>query len=259
MNVTEEDRTLALLELALAGRPAKVADLVLDAQPPEARAAYQVIVEALSALGVAETPLAPNPAVRERILATLAKRGAVPKKALLVIDMLNDHLTPGRPLEVPRAREIVPAISRRLEDARKSGVPVVYVIDQHEPDDPDFEVWPAHNVRGTPGDEVWPPIAPQSGDRLVTKPTYSAFTGSTLEKVLDELKVDTLVLTGCLTEIGMLATATHALEMGFAVEVPPDSQAGASAEAEQMAMGLLTLMPPYGAARKARLERIEAR
>jgi nicotinamidase-related amidase len=77
--------------------------------------------------------------------------------------------------------------------------------------------------------------------------------------VLDELKVDTLVLTGCLTEIGMLATATHALEMGFAVEVPPDSQAGASAEAEQMAMGLLTLMPPYGAARKARLERIEAR
>ncbi len=118
---------------------------------------------------------------------------------------------------------------------------------------------PAHNIRGTAGDEVWPPLAPQPGDHLVTKPTYSAFTRSTLEAVLDELHVgDTLVLTGCLTEIGVLATATRALELGYAVEVPPDSQAGTSEEAEKMALGLLRLMPPYGAARKARLDKLEA-
>ena len=169
--------------------------------------------------------------------------------------MLNDHLTPGRPLEVPRARDVVPALSARLDEARKKGIPVVYIVDQHEADDPDLELWPAHNIRGTPGDEVWPALAPKPGDRVVTKPTYSAFTSSTLEQVLDELKVDTLVLTGCLTEIGMLATATRALELGFAVDVPADSQAGSSEEAEKAAMTFLRLMPPYGLTRKARLER----
>jgi nicotinamidase-related amidase len=130
------------------------------------------------------------------------------------------------------------------------------VVDQHDPDDPDLEQWPTHNVRGTPGDEVWPPLAPKPGDRIVTKPTYSAFTQSNLEALLEELKVDTLVLTGCLTEMGVLATATRALELGFAVEIPPDSQAGSSAQAEAAAMSFLRLMPPYGLTRKARLERI---
>jgi nicotinamidase-related amidase len=76
--------------------------------------------------------------------------------------------------------------------------------------------------------------------------------------VLDELKVDTLVLTGCLTEIGIMATATDAMQQGFAIEVPPDSQAGSSPEAEMAAMGTMRVMAPFGPARKARLERLAA-
>jgi nicotinamidase-related amidase len=255
--MTEEEQTLALLELALAGRPDRVLDMVVGGESPAVQAEYRAIVEALASLGRSEETVSPVPAVRARLMATLAARKrAVTRSALLVIDMLNDHLTPGRPLEVPRARDVVPALSARLEEARATGVPVVYVVDQHEADDPDLELWPAHNIRGTPGDEVWPAIAPKPGDRIVTKPTYSAFTSSNLEQVLDELQVDTLVLTGCLTEIGMLATATRALELGFAVDVPADSQAGSSAEAEQAAMAFMRLMPPYGLTRKARLERL---
>jgi nicotinamidase/pyrazinamidase len=254
--ITEEDAS-ALLELALAGRPDRVVDVLLQAQSPEVRAAYGAMAESLGALGRAEESVSPSAGLRARVLESVAKRksGAV-RSAVLVLDMLNDHLTPGRPLEVPRAREVVPALSVRLDEARKNGVPVVYIVDQHEADDPDLEQWPAHNIRGTAGDEIWPALAPKPGDRVVTKPTYSAFTSSSLEQVLDELKVDTLVLTGCLTEIGMLATATRALELGFAVEVPPDSQAGSSEEAENAAMTFLRLMPPYGLTRKARLDRL---
>jgi nicotinamidase-related amidase len=93
----------------------------------------------------------------------------------------------------------------------------------------------------------------------VKKATYSSFTGSQLANVLDELEVDTLVLTGCLTEIGVLATATEALQRGFAVEVPADSQAGSNEMAERVAMGVLAIMPPYGPARRARLESLAAR
>ena len=106
-----------------------------------------------------------------------------------------DHLAPGRPLEVPRARSIVPAGQAARRGASVEGVLVVYVLDRHEADDSELDEWMGHAVEGTEGAEVRPPLAPKPGDRLVTKPTYSGFTGSNLESVLEELQVDTLVLT----------------------------------------------------------------
>jgi nicotinamidase-related amidase len=182
----------------------------------------------------------------------------VARKAVLVVDMLNDHLVPGRPLEVPRARGIVPALVARLEQARRENVPVVYVLDEHEPGDSDLDLWGSHNVKGTEGAAIWPALTPKSGDRLVRKPTYSAFTRSNLADVLSELRVDTLVLTGCLTEVGLLATATDAMQRGFAVEIPPDSQAGATAQSEHVALGIVGLLGPYGPARQALLEAASA-
>ena len=65
--------------------------------------------------------------------------------------MINDHLTPGRPLHVSRALDIVPALQRRLSKARSGGIPVVYACDSHEADDPDYEAWPLHALEGTDG------------------------------------------------------------------------------------------------------------
>jgi nicotinamidase-related amidase len=162
-------------------------------------------------------------------------------------------------VEVPRARDIVPALAARLDAARAGGIPVVYVVDRHESDDPDFEAWTTHNVAGSKGAEVWPPLAPQPGDRIVPKATYSAFVGSELDALLAELAVDTLVLTGCLTEIGIMATASDALQRGYAVEVPLDSQAGLGPEGEGSTMAALSIMAPYGPARREKLERTKAR
>jgi len=255
----ESPQLEAIAELAavvLAGRPERVLDVALAQEPPEVRAGVGAMTEALAALGLAETPIAPSPGLRDRLMHTLAKRRAKQRKALVVVDMIKEHLTPGMPLEVPRARAIVPALSARLEAARRDGTPIVYVVDSHDPSDEDLDAiegWGAHAIAGTEGTEVWPPIAPHAGDRVVTKATYSAFTGSKLGEVLAELKVDTLVLTGCLMELGLLATATDALQRGYAVEVPPDAQAGANPTTEQVALGLLAIMPPYGPARRALL------
>jgi nicotinamidase-related amidase len=196
--------------------------------------------------------------LKERVLGTLEER-AKSRAALLVIDMLNDHLTPGGSVEVPRARDIVPALVARLDAARAGDIPVVYIVDRHDPDDLDFEAWTTHNVAGSSGAEVWPPLAPHPGDRVVPKATYSAFVGSELGAVLTELAVDTLVLTGCLTEIGIMATASDALQRGYAVEVPPDSQAGLGPAGEGATMAALSLMAPYGPARRELLERVKAR
>jgi nicotinamidase/pyrazinamidase len=241
-----------LLEVVLARRPDRVAQAAHELLPDEARRQVAAVQDDIAALALAEPPAQPSAALRSRLLETL-RHVRRPKKALLVVDMINDHLTPGRILEVPRARDIVPALVARIAAARKEGVPVVYVLDRHDPNDSDLEDWGIHAVEGTEGAEVWPPLAPAATDKLVTKPSYSSFFKSNLTKVLDELKVDTLELTGCSTEVQLLATATDALQLGFAVEVPAALQAGTSAEAEHTALRTLQFLVPYKPAREARL------
>ena len=87
--------------------------------------------------------------------------------------MIVDHLTPGRVLEIPRARGIVPALASRIAAARSDGTPIVYVLDRHDPDDPELDVWGTHALAGSSGADVWPDLAPMAGDAVVTKPSYS--------------------------------------------------------------------------------------
>jgi nicotinamidase-related amidase len=250
----EVDQAADLVAFVLAGRPERVDDGVLMLAPPSYRSAVRDAREVLATLGRAEAPEAPPGELRARLLATVAQQTR--RRALVVIDMIRDHLAPGSLLEVPRARGVVPALRKRIEQARADGVPVVYVVDEHEPTDPDLEAWGTHAVKGTAGTEIWEELAPQAGDRVVKKASYSAFFESSLASVFDELKVDTLVLTGCLTEIGLMATATDAMQQGFVIEVPPDSQAGSCVELESAALGTMSVMAPFGPSRKKRLARL---
>jgi len=256
-SLSDNDEAVAeLLAVVVSGRPDPLVDVGLADAPPAVKAEFVQVREALSGLALAESPALPSADLRGKILRSLAERARSPRRAVLVVDMQNDHLMPGRPLEVPRARDIVPALVGRLESARSEHVPIVYVLDEHEPDDSDLDSWGTHNLKGTPGAEVWAPLAPKPGDHVVRKPTFSAFVRSNLAEVLAELSVDTLVLTGCATEVGLLATATDALQRGYAVEIPPDAQAGATAATEQVALGLVRLLAPYGRARQALLRQL---
>jgi nicotinamidase-related amidase len=148
------------------------------------------------------------------------------KKALLIIDMLNDFVQKGAPLEVPKARSIVNNVRRELEKARRAGLPVVYCCDRHEPRDREFEIWPPHAIRGTKGAEVIDELKPIKGEPVVAKKTYSAFYRTNLEKVLKGLGVGHLILTGLVANICILYTAVDAYMRGFEVTVPEDCVAG---------------------------------
>ncbi|ORJ55820.1 cysteine hydrolase family protein [Geothermobacter hydrogeniphilus] len=146
------------------------------------------------------------------------------RQALLVVDMLNDFVLAGAPLEVPRAREILPALRQRIAAARRDGLPVIYICDAHAADDREFSRmgWPVHAVRGTPGAEVVADLAPQTGEAVVAKTSYSGFHATDLESLLQKLDVEELVLTGCVTNICILYTAADAVMRGFHVRVPTD-------------------------------------
>ncbi|MDT8440642.1 MAG: isochorismatase family cysteine hydrolase [Desulfuromonadales bacterium] len=145
-------------------------------------------------------------------------------QALLIIDMLNDFVRPGAPLEVPNNRTILPALQQRLAEARASGTPVIYICDAHVEDDPEFSrmSWPTHAIRDSPGAQVVSELTPLETDPVIAKGSYSAFLHTGLEGLLQSLDVDELVLTGCVTNICILFTAYEAVVRGYRVVVPTD-------------------------------------
>ncbi|MBI5894256.1 MAG: cysteine hydrolase, partial [Deltaproteobacteria bacterium] len=120
----------------------------------------------------------------------------MPKKTLLIIDMLKDFVEDGAPLEVKPARKIVKNIKLQIDEARKQGIPIIYVCDNHQKDDPEFRLWPRHAVQGTKGAEVVDDIMPKKGDTIVYKKTYSGFFETELDDVLKKIGIDEVIITG---------------------------------------------------------------
>ncbi|MFC1799687.1 cysteine hydrolase family protein [Candidatus Eisenbacteria bacterium] len=161
---------------------------------------------------------------------------AEPSAALLVVDMLNDFVLPGAPLEVPAARAIVPAIRRRIGQAGEAGMPVLFLCDAHAEDDPEFKIWPMHAVRGTDGAAIVDELKPRVEDLVVEKTTYSAFHGTRLEEALNEIGARHLIITGILTNICVFFTAADAVMRGFGVEVARDSVAALTRDENDFAL-----------------------
>ncbi|CAN5148204.1 hypothetical protein BH09MYX1_BH09MYX1_33460 [soil metagenome] len=253
----DDEKRAALLELVMARRPIRMAGVALEALSPEDANETIAMQQTLALLPEALPADAPSPTVRARLMATLS--GRAPRRAYVVVDMINDHLDPGTILEVPRARAIVPALVARLHAARNANVPVVYVVDRHEATDSDLDDWGNHAIAGTRGAEIWPELAPEAGDRVVAKPSYSGFFQSALQATLEELRVDTIVLTGCATELQLITTATGALQLGYAVELPADTHAGTNELLEMAAFRVMSVLPPYAPARAALLARLDER
>ena len=58
---------------------------------------------------------------------------------------------------------------------------------------------------------------------MIDKPAYSAFTASTLVSLLSDRGIGTLVITGSETDVCVLATVLHAVDLGFRVVIVEDA------------------------------------
>jgi nicotinamidase-related amidase len=77
-------------------------------------------------------------------------------------------------------------------------------------------------VDGTWGWQTIDELKPQPGETIIRKFRVDAFIGTPFEYLLRINRIRTLVHTGIATEVGILPTAWHALNMGFFVVVPED-------------------------------------
>ncbi|MEM2874496.1 MAG: isochorismatase family cysteine hydrolase [Candidatus Hadarchaeales archaeon] len=163
--------------------------------------------------------------------------------AVIVIDMINDFVW-GK-FGFPGARGIMPRISSLLSAARKRGLPVVYVCDSHERDDPELRVWGRHAMAGSEGSKVVRELTPGAGDVVLTKRTYDAFFETPLDEVLRGKGVRNVVLVGVVTDICIQNTAAGAFFRGYSTVVPEDCVA--SPDDERNIRSLEYMRNIYGA------------
>src|SRR3974390_1093073 len=83
------------------------------------------------------------------------------------VEVQRDFMLPGGHLYVPGAEKLLPNIRRLTDAARKSKVFLVSHGDFHPPNDPEFQFFPPHCVKGTTGAELVPEALTES---VVTVP-----------------------------------------------------------------------------------------
>ena len=164
------------------------------------------------------------------------------RTALLVVDMQRGFVEPGQAMEVPPARATVPAIRALLETFRGARMPVVYTAFIYSPTVPLLvgELHPEHKLaapgaprgfgrpsscclEGDPSAEVIDALAPHEGEAVIRKRWYDGFAGSELDGVLRARSVSSLVVTGTMTDVCVLATVVGAFNREYRVTVVDDA------------------------------------
>lgn len=151
---------------------------------------------------------------------------------MLALDLISDFEFPdGAAVRAALTRHAA-AIRAALASARAARVPVIYANDNLGPWRSDA---PALIARCTEsrraGAALVQSLAPTERDEIVLKPRHSAFFGTPLEALLDDRRVDTLLLVGISAESCVWMTACDAHTRGYRLVIPADTMAGASTRA----------------------------
>lgn len=136
------------------------------------------------------------------------------KRALLVIDVQNEYFTGKLPVSYPGGS--LDKILAAMDAARAHGVPVVVVRHSAKGDRGAFKP-------GTPQWELQKDVAARPHDRLVEKSLPSSFAGTDLETWLRDNQIDTLAISGYMTQMCCDSTARDGFHRGFKVEFLSDA------------------------------------
>lgn len=147
----------------------------------------------------------------------------MPNQALIIVDMSNDFvadngsLTAGKP-----AQEVVPYIIEQANEFLRKGQVVVVAMDAHEENDAHFELWPAHNVVGTKGQELYGDLLTwfkenETNPNVIYQPktNYNAFFKTNLAEKLKDLGIEKVHVVGVCTDICDFLTVAGADAEGF--------------------------------------------
>ncbi len=139
-------------------------------------------------------------------------------KGIIVVDLVNDFIS-GK-FGSPQAEETTNRASRFLHELNNR-FPVVFTMDSHFPNDPEFQVWGEHCLQGTWGSELHESLAGIDGFR-VSKRHYDSFYDSDLDGILRMLNITDLYVFGISTDICVEHTVAGAFFRNLRVTVIED-------------------------------------
>lgn len=168
------------------------------------------------------------------------------RTALLVVDMQNAFMLPGVAHSLcPMAERIVPNINRLARTVRTAGGSVVWIKTTFT--NAALQDWSTYFEMVTPqqgakriaaltagseGHNLWSGLALEVDDAILEKTRFSAFIqgSSALEKLLRARGVDTVLVTGTVTNVCCESTARDAMMLNFKTIMVTDANAAMSDE-----------------------------
>ncbi len=143
--------------------------------------------------------------------------------ALLLIDVINDLAFDGSDAIVAQAESMAGPLARLKRRAAAAGVPAIYINDNFGQWRSDFRRTVAHcTARSSPGHRVSSRLRPTSRDFFVLKPKHSGFFDTTLDTLLETLRIRRVILAGIAGNICVLFTANDAYMREYKIFAPAD-------------------------------------
>ncbi|BCS52051.1 cysteine hydrolase family protein [Geobacter sp. SVR] len=135
---------------------------------------------------------------------------------LIIIDIQNDYFSGGS-MELSGSAPAAANAARILGRFREQGWPLVHI--QHLAARPGATFF----LKGTPGAEIHPTVAPLAGETVLQKHFPNSFRDTGLLEFLKGAGVTDLVICGMMTNMCVDATVRAAFDLGFTCTVIHDA------------------------------------
>jgi nicotinamidase-related amidase len=137
--------------------------------------------------------------------------------------MQNDYCSTGYYMDaagydIAKLRKPIAPLQKALSAARRSGLTILFTRQYRLPKDTEKEkanAYPLIALKGEPGWQIIPELAPQERETVLDKTTCSAFVSTDIHELLTSQDIRTLVFSGNTIDVCVHSTLRSANDLGY--------------------------------------------